>query len=75
MGSVYLRKNMASAAIQVLGALVKYPQDSTYHYHYALALLQSKVRFKARTELEMARQYNPPADISASIAESLRKLP
>jgi tetratricopeptide (TPR) repeat protein len=76
LGSVYLRKKMAAAAIQVLGGLVsKYPQDPTYHYHYGLALLQGNDKFKARAELEMARQYNPPADISASITESLRKIP
>jgi tetratricopeptide (TPR) repeat protein len=76
LGSVYVRKNMAPAAIHVLGALVnKYPHDPTYRYHYALALLQTDDKFKARTELEMARQYNPPPDISASITESLKKIP
>jgi tetratricopeptide (TPR) repeat protein len=76
LGSVYVRKNMAPAAIQLLARLVhNYPQDPTYHYHYALALLKSNDTFKARTELEMARQNNPPPDISASIAESLRKIP
>ena len=41
LGWIYMKKNLTDKAIDTFRTLVvKAPQNPTYHYHYAMALLQ-----------------------------------
>jgi tetratricopeptide (TPR) repeat protein len=60
MAWVEMKRNNTAAALPILHALVgKYPDDATFHYHYAVALLQRGDRAGAREEAQLALAKKP----------------
>ena len=60
LGWIYLKKNLTDKAIDTFRTLVvKAPQNPTYHYHYAMALLQKGDRDTAPKECQSALADKP----------------
>lgn len=63
LGWIYLKQGLSERAIPLYKELVgKSFEVSTYHYHLAMALLQTGDRAGGVGELEAALKRNPPAD-------------
>jgi len=61
VGYTYLKKNMTDSAIQVFNGLVqRYPNQSTYRYHLALALLKKGDKERALQELKACLKESQP---------------
>ena len=72
LGWVYIKKNLSEDAVRVLRDLVsKEPKNSTFHYHYGLALLQKGDKPSAKKELDIAMKENPSKDEAGKIRELL----
>ena len=55
LGWIYIKKNMSADAERIFKDLVKKePANSTFHYHYGMALMQKGDKSSARRELETA---------------------
>lgn len=75
LGWVYARRNFNQSAIQVLRGLVKkYPNEPTYRYHLAVALLQDKQSSDAKQELQAALSVHPPKDLYGKIQDKLAQI-
>jgi tetratricopeptide (TPR) repeat protein len=75
LGWIYIKKNMSSEAERIFKDLVtKDPANSTFHYHYALALMQKGDKSSARRELETALKNRPSKDEAGKIQDALKNL-
>ncbi|MBZ5725511.1 MAG: tetratricopeptide repeat protein [Acidobacteriia bacterium] len=75
LGWIYLKKSQADSAITIFKELVaKYPGQSTYHYHLAMAFSQKGDRPRAIKELNDALKCNPAAQEKAKIQALLGSL-
>jgi len=75
LGYVYLKKNLNDSAIQVFRGLAKkYPNDSSFHYHFGLALMQTGDKARARSELAAALSNHPAADLRRKIETAMAKI-
>jgi beta-lactamase regulating signal transducer with metallopeptidase domain/cytochrome c-type biogenesis protein CcmH/NrfG len=73
---VYLRKNYTNDALAIFEQLVeKHPEESTYHYHLALALVQKGNRVSAAEQLKLALERNPSQEEAEKIRQLLNTLP
>ncbi len=62
LGYVYYRKNLNAAALQIFQQNVQdQPQNPTFHFHLAMALLKRGDRQGARDEAEKALKNAPPS--------------
>ncbi len=60
LGWIYLKKNLTDNALDTFRNLVvQAPQTATYHYHYAMALMQKGDREHARKECQAALADKP----------------
>ena len=76
LGWVYLKRNMAGAALQVFDNLVRrFPENPIYRYHHAMALLKSGQKEKARTELEATLSRKPDHRLEAKVREAMTQIP
>ncbi len=61
LGYVYYQKNLNSEALQIFRQVVQEnPQNPTYHFHLAMALLKGGDRQGARDEAQKAMKNAPP---------------
>jgi predicted Zn-dependent protease len=75
LGWIYIKKNLSSDAERIFKDLVeKDPANSTFHYHYGLALMQKGDKSSARRELEIALKDKPSKDEAGKIQDLLNKL-
>ncbi len=75
LGWIYIKKNMSSEAERIFKDLVvKEPDNSTFHYHYGLALKQKGDKSSARRELETALKDKPSKDEAGKIQDALKNL-
>lgn len=75
LGWIYIKKNMSQDAVRVFADLVqKDPNNSTFHYHYGMALLQTGDKSSARKEFETALKYNPSVDEKRKIQDELQHI-
>ncbi|MBV8846245.1 MAG: tetratricopeptide repeat protein, partial [Bryobacterales bacterium] len=75
LGWIYIKKNLPEQAVSIFTDLVmKAPSNSTYHYHYGMALRQKGDKSSARREFEMAIKNNPPQEERLRIQEMLQKM-
>lgn len=75
VGLIYIKKSMSSEAERIFKDLVvKEPDNSTFHYHYALALKQKGDKASARRELETALKNKPSKDEAGKIQDALKNL-
>ncbi|MGP0076813.1 MAG: tetratricopeptide repeat protein [Bryobacteraceae bacterium] len=72
---VYVKRGLYQSAIQILRTLEKkYPNESTYHYHLAVALLHDNQASEAKHELLAALTEHPPKELSSRIQENLAQI-
>lgn len=66
---------MSDDAIRVFRDLVvKNPNDSSFHYHYGMALLQKGDKPSAKRELQTAMKNHPSKDEAVKIQDLLQKI-
>jgi tetratricopeptide (TPR) repeat protein len=74
-GQIYMREGFGGqAAIVFLQAIARAPQVSTYHYHLALARIQTGLISDGRAELQIALECRPPDEERAAIQATLARL-
>jgi tetratricopeptide (TPR) repeat protein len=75
IGWIYVRKNLSDSAVEIFRNLTaKVKNNSTYHYHYGVALAQKGDKANALKELRVALQNNPTKSEEAQIKELVQKL-
>ncbi len=75
LGWIYLKKNLTDNAIETFRTLVvQSPQNPTYHYHYAMALLQKGDRETAKKECQSALADKPNKEEETEIHQLMTKL-
>lgn len=75
LGLIYIRKNLTDQAIDTFRTLVvKAPQNPTYHYHYAMALLQKGDRETAKKECQTALADKPNKQQENDIRQLMAKV-
>jgi tetratricopeptide (TPR) repeat protein len=72
LGWIYLKRNLTASAVQVFRGLTrKYPDNSTFHYHFGLALIQLGDKTKGKAELTTALSKNPSTGLRREIQMAL----
>jgi tetratricopeptide (TPR) repeat protein len=75
LGWIYLKKNLTDNAVDTFRNLVtQAPQSSTYHYHYAMALMQKGDLVSAKKECESALADKPKKEEENQIHLLMTKL-
>jgi tetratricopeptide (TPR) repeat protein len=75
IGWIYIKKNLADSAIEIFKDLTnKVKENPTFHYHYAMALMQKGDKPNALKELRIALQYKPKKPEEDRIKEMVQKL-
>lgn len=75
LGWILLKKSLPDNAIPVLKDLVsRYPAQSTYHYHLAMAYKQKTDNTRAIAELREAMKHSTPGDEQQRIQDMLTQL-
>jgi tetratricopeptide (TPR) repeat protein len=75
VGWIYLKKGLASSALQVFANNVrKYPKSPSFHYHLGAALLATGDKAKAKEELRKALENTPPSSEEPNIRQLLAKI-
>ena len=75
LGVIYIKKNLTDNAIDTFRTLVvKVPQNPTYHYHYAEALMQKGDRENAKKECQTALADKPKKQEETEIRQLMAKL-
>ncbi|MGA2712355.1 MAG: tetratricopeptide repeat protein [Bryobacteraceae bacterium] len=75
LGWIYLKKNLTDNAIETFRTLVvQAPQNPTYHYHYAMALMQKGDRETAKKECQSALADKPNKEQETEIHQLMSKL-
>ena len=75
VGWIYIKKNMSGEAERIFKDLVnKDPANSTFRYHYGLALKQKGDKVSARREFETALKGKPSKDEAGKIQDALKSL-
>jgi tetratricopeptide (TPR) repeat protein len=65
------RHNTAEALPILRGLTDKYPQDNTFRYHYAVALIESGDRAAAQRQVTEALSNKPPTELAAELRSLL----
>jgi tetratricopeptide (TPR) repeat protein len=75
LGWIYIKKNLSENAATIFKDLVqKDPNNSTFHYHYGMALAQKGDKVSARKEFDAALHHSPSKDEEQKIHEQLQKM-
>jgi tetratricopeptide (TPR) repeat protein len=75
IGCIYIKKNLSDSAIEIFRDLTnKVKDNSTFHYHYGMALAQKGDKARALVELKAALQYKPKKNEEDQIKELLQKV-
>lgn len=75
LGWIYYKKTLTDNAIETFKSLVvQAPQNPTYHYHYAMVLLQKGDRETAKKECAAALADKPDKQLSDEIHQLMTKL-
>jgi tetratricopeptide (TPR) repeat protein len=75
LGWIYIKKNMSGDAERIFKDLVdKDPTNSTFRYHYGLALIQKGDKPSARKQLEIALKSKPSKPEASKIQDALKNL-
>jgi len=75
LGWVYCRKRMNESAVHIYRDLTaKYPDNATFHYHFAIALSQQGDTAAARSELKTALSGKTNGEMHRDIESALARL-
>jgi predicted Zn-dependent protease len=71
---VQIKRHNTAEALPILQSLTnKYPDDNTYRYHYAVALIESGNRAAARQQVETALANKPPTELAGELQSLLKQ--
>jgi len=74
MAWVEIKRHQDAAALQILANLTKeHPDDVTFRYHYAVALIDSGNRSAAKDQAETALSKKPPAQMETALRNLLAR--
>jgi tetratricopeptide (TPR) repeat protein len=74
MAWVEIKRHQDAAALQILANLTKeHPDDVTFRYHYAVALIDSGNRSAAKDQAETALSKKPPAQMESALRNLLAR--
>jgi tetratricopeptide (TPR) repeat protein len=69
---IQIKRHNTAEALPILQSLTgKYPDDNTFRYHYAVALIESGDRAAARREVETALSNKPPTELASELRNLL----
>ncbi len=69
---VQIKRHDTAEALPILQSLTtKYPDDNTFRYHYAIALIASGDRAGAKRQAETALSNRPPTELAAELRNLL----
>ena len=69
---IQIKRHNTAEALHILRTLTdKYPEDNTFRYHYAVALIESGDRAAAKQQAETALSKKPPAELAAQLRNLL----
>jgi Flp pilus assembly protein TadD len=72
---IQLKRHNTAEALPILRALTdKYPQDNTFRYHYAVALIESGDRASAKRQAETALSQKPPTELAGELRSLLAQV-
>jgi len=72
---IEIKQRDNAAALQTLTSLTrKYPDNPTFRYHYAVALINSGNRSAAKLQAETALTKKPPAEMAAALRNLLAQV-
>jgi tetratricopeptide (TPR) repeat protein len=75
LGWIYLKKNLPDNALEIFQDLVnRQPNQPTFRYHLAMAMLQKGDKTHAKEELKKSLEANPSADEKDKIRDLLNRL-
>lgn len=75
IGWIYIKKNLSANAIAIYEQLIaKQPNNPTFRYHYAMALLQKGDKARARQELLTALRNRPAKEEEGRIRELMARI-
>jgi tetratricopeptide (TPR) repeat protein len=75
MAWVQIKQHHSAGALQSLTSLTtKYPDNATYRYHYAVALIDSGNRSEAKLQAETALSKKPPAEMATALRNLLAQV-
>jgi len=75
LGWIYLKKNLPDNALEIFRDLVnRQPNQPTFRYHLAMAMLQKGDKTHAKEELKKSLEANPSADERDKIQDLLNRL-
>ena len=75
LGWIYLKKGMKDSAVQTFSNLVrKEPQNPTYRYHFAMALLEKGDQQGAKSEVKNALASRPVPEMEEKIKALANKI-
>jgi tetratricopeptide (TPR) repeat protein len=72
MAWIQIKRHNATEALQILKKLSKdFPNDNTFRYHYAVALIESGDRAEARQQAETALSKKPTTELAGQLRDVL----
>lgn len=75
LGWIYIKKNLTDNALETYRILVgQVPENPTFHYHYAMALMQKGDREGAKKQCDAALSDKPSKQEQGEIQQMLTKL-
>jgi tetratricopeptide (TPR) repeat protein len=75
LGWIYCKKKLYDSALRVFGILTeKYPDNPTFHYHFAMTLLASGDKPRAKAELKAALSSRPSDEVRHGVEEALAQI-
>ncbi len=75
LGWIYIRMNQSTNAVNTYRRLIEIePAESTWRYHYGMALFQHGDSPEAKVQLESALDYSPSTEESQEIRELLNRI-
>ncbi|MDQ6676832.1 MAG: tetratricopeptide repeat protein, partial [Acidobacteriota bacterium] len=75
IGWIYLKKNLSDNAVDIFRELTtKVPDNSTYHYHFAIALAQKGDKPAATKQCQLALSSRPNKEEEGQIRELMNRI-
>ncbi len=67
---IQIKRHNTAEALPILQSLTdKYPEDNTFRYHYAVALIESGDRAAAKRQATAALSNKPPTELAAALRD------
>ena len=72
---IHIKRHETDEALPILQSLTnKHPENNTFRYHYAVALIQSGDRAAAKRQAETALSQKPPTELAGELQTLLTQV-